>query len=299
MALGLRAVITRWVGLNIPRAPYQILTLVLASSLPLNLNAQVSSTTKVAASGVSQTKAPKVSTEKRFSGSINLDRTANFYKASDDGGQVANSLTIAPSFKISEKLSLSSVVILSQDDITKNSDWADTLISLTYKTLNLSDSWSLANRIGAIVPTSNKSKKSDLLTGAASTGVSLNYAGAQMSSVSSLSLRFNSHKFTVNNDFSPNVQRVVTARQQFSFQLNSLWSLETDYILRRGYTYRDFERDTFSSSIGLNYQTSKELSLSVGLGNEGSVLKANGKDSNLAFYNENDSTVSGGVTYAF
>lgn len=74
------------------------------------------------------------------------------------------------------------------------------------------------------------------------------------------------------------------------------FSISAQLMHRNSLSYQGTMRESFDHTEDLSYQASDNLSLSVGHSLSGSVFRPNGQDSNLAFVNENDSTVYGSLT---
>lgn len=73
------------------------------------------------------------------------------------------------------------------------------------------------------------------------------------------------------------------------------FSFSVSYLHRSRWTYQGNARDTFALSQEIGYSLTENFAVNVGHSNEGSMLKANGYESNLDVIDENNSSVYLGI----
>jgi hypothetical protein len=231
---------------------------------------------------------------------VSLSRSANLQSESSRDAERSMDLEILAATPLSEKWTGSLSAALTKQE----SGPKDTLISdLSAGFRNLfwqaSESWSLAALLTAIFPASRASVERDRLQGAGTAAVRASRKFSWIDVSYQLGWRQNVHEFEVNRDFSPNIQSVLSHRVLLGVPLFSQLSFSGDYIYRQARTYGGFDRQNFTFYSSLSWAATPNFQVFLGTTNEGPAFKANGSDSNLAFFTENTSSISGGITYVF
>lgn len=238
------------------------------------------------------------STNKGFHSTLQLSRSSNFYKEGTADNETSTDLLINPSYSLSEQLSIAAKSTLSHDETkAKDTTLSNTSISLKIKGPQISDNTQSNFVVGGLLPTNTENKKTERLQGGAILGTSVSNTLLNLTTTYALILQRNFHEYTVNADGRPNVQYSLKHDLTLEYAFSDLWSISADGIYKNGWTYKNFERHTFATEIDLNYNVNKQLSISVGLANEGNALKPNGTESNISVYDENTSKILASVTF--
>lgn len=210
------------------------------------------------------------------------------------------SLSIAPSYKLSDLLTLGGRVIINQDNFGQRETTAsDITLSLGIKGFDLGYGLTSTHSLGTIAPIKETTVEDDRLQGNISTTNGLAYTHDYFSLSYKLGLLRNFHEFTQNRAGSPNIEYRVSHIFELQVPITEKFSASAAGVYRVGYTYGGFERYGFIFDADLSYEIVKDFSVNIGTSNDGSALKSNGVDSNLSAFNENSSVVRGGISYVY
>lgn len=209
-------------------------------------------------------------------------------------------LDTLPSYNLTERLSLASRFVVGKefhDDarVTINNIPLH-LIHTKYRLFNTFD---IPNRISVSMPTNIDSRDIDTFQASVGVGTGLLWKGSHLAMTYNLNFVRNIHEYTIGNGGTPNVQTSLNNFLKLDLSLTKSLTLSGSGAFRKGRTYGGFERDSFTASVDASYAFTKRLGVTAGMGNEGGALRANGRDSNLAFYNENTSSFQAGLEYLF
>lgn len=97
------------------------------------------------------------------------------------------------------------------------------------------------------------------------------------------------HKFKTNNLGDGNTSYKATSGLKLSYQWNQIIGGIQGYLLNY-WNYENDQKNFFSLDTSVGFLT-KKYNIFIGLNNGGSTLKPNGHDSNIAFYDENQSEI--------
>ncbi len=264
-------------------------------------HAQSSSSASIPqAQGESSLKADetKSANKKSFHSTLQLSRSSNFYKSGSADSEVSTDLLIYPSYAFSEKLSLSAKAIITKEETQgKNTLLSNTKLGLKIAGPQITENTKSSFGIGGILPTNTQNRQTERLKGGASLSASISNISGNLNSAYTLIAQRNFHEFTVNADGAPNVEQTLAHDLTLEYAFNDSWSVSAEGIYKQGWTYKNFQRQTFSTGADLSFSFNKELSFSVGVANQGNAFKANGTESNISVYDQNTSTVSASLTF--
>lgn len=229
--------------------------------------------------------------------SLALTKSSNLYKEGSADREASTEFALAPSYQLTQDLSFKLATSVVQEDTgARNSSLSNTSLTLAAKGPSNKD---LASQfsLSGIAPTNEDDRKTQRLRGAVSIGANVSQSLKSVSLGYGLSIKRNFHEFTINSSGSPNIQYSLSHKLSLDADISSRWSVGLSGAYRQGWTYKDFQRSLYAFEAGLNYGFSKNWQASMGLSTEGNALKANGRDSNIKFYDENTSALQAGVTF--
>lgn len=209
-------------------------------------------------------------------------------------------LLIAPSYKISDTLTLGAKTILSKSNAgPRETTLSNSTLSLSIKGAQLTPELLSLHSVGMVAPTNKESQKSDRLQSSVSmsNGLRLQLAFAKIDY--RLGLSKNIHEFTQNAEGSPNVEYRLAQTLDVTVPVTEKISVTSNAVYRHGWTYRGFQRFAFEWHNDLNLDVTANLAVNVGISNDGAALKANGVDSNISVYSPNSSVTRAGLSYTY
>ncbi len=187
---------------------------------------------------------------------------------------------------------------------TTASDWGDIPVIFAFP----SSTWKWSARtvklsysLTGIVPVSKYSVIRDQLQTALSGRIGLSLMpsdGPGFGTSIGLSLGRNFHAYEEN--INGNNLNQYSSNQSIGINyVNGDWSFSVDFSNRTSVTYKNSVKSLFDINEEIGYSINDNISCSIGHTNAGSTLRANGTDSNINLYNENNSTVYGtlGLSY--
>ncbi len=207
---------------------------------------------------------------------------------------------LAPSYKLSENLTLSARAILSKSNNgPRDTTLANSTLSLGIRGIAVTPQITSLHSVSVVVPTNKEAQKNDRLITSAnvSNGLRLQTRFARLDY--RLGLTKNIHEFTINAVGSPNIEYRLAHAVDLTVPLIDRLSLSSAAVYRQGWTYRNFERYGFEWHNDINWDFTETLSMNVGISNDGSALKANGVDSNITAFNPNSSATRAGLSYTY
>lgn len=241
---------------------------------------------------------------KRTSISLRLDYSSNLYADTEPARERNFGFLAIPAFKISEFWSLSSRISVSKQVVgPENSELANIPAGLSYNRFKLFESIDIKNKISITTPTNQELREQDSYRGGVSLGTDFTYKTHSKilptSFTYGISLIRSIHEFEVNSSGSPNIQ--YTLRNDFIIDTGITENLSLSFsgVLRQARTYNDYQRESFISEIEMAYSVTPAWSVFAGTSNEGNTLKANGRESNITYYNENTSFLYMGMGYSY
>lgn len=248
--------------------------------------------------------------EKRtsFSASIDISRSTSLYDHQD--GSRSDSLdfrlTTGLAFPIGHSLAM---VVDYSNDLNDPENTAAGLIDPALKYSFKSSDWAWSApyiltfrpSISTILPITKRSTKRDQLQGSFSGGVAFGikpdgiYQDDGMWSVMiGLSAGRNFHAYEEN--INGTVLNKYSSNQSLDIGYSiSDFSFSVSYLHRSRWTYQGNIRESFVLSEEIGYSLSDNFSVNMGHSNEGSMIKANGYESNLDVIDEENSSVYMGI----
>ncbi|MGE0634245.1 MAG: hypothetical protein AB7O96_17655 [Pseudobdellovibrionaceae bacterium] len=273
-----------------------ILILILAVS---TAEAKMSASTSAVGQNKTNIAIPKKPEEKLFSSIISLSSSSNMYKEESPDRESSVDLLLLPSLKISQDASLTLKTIATQtakqDEKVSFSNTSLTLglAGPKWEHRNLSTGFSFAG----IAPTNTESREKDSFRGGASLGTKLVWAPAPVTLAYAIAGTRNFHEYTLSSEGSPNIQYSVTQSLNAELTLGQ-WGLSAEGLYRYSWTYRNFSRQSYASSFGISYAFNDSWSVSTGVENSlGPLFKANGRDTNIRVFDQNQSQINLGLTF--
>ncbi len=156
-----------------------------------------------------------------------------------------------------------------------------------FSSTDVSNSYSFS----AVVPLSKNSTKKDQLQTSlsASTGLGFDFKNSFSMSLG-LSLGQNFHSYS--EDINGSVLNKYASNQSLGFGYTwKDFDFSLSFANKTRVSYYNSVKSSFEIAEEVNYKINKIFKIAVGHTNSGSTLKSNGIDSNIDFYNENNSVI--------
>jgi hypothetical protein len=119
----------------------------------------------------------------------------------------------------------------------------------------------------------------------------------EFSLMTQLSLGKNFHEFNTNRVGSSNTEYLIIPTIALSYQITDKWSATVAASRSIGLTYStQSPKHSFALSQEVSWQVLDQLNINLSHSNGGVAYKENGIDTNISVFDENASTLSGGVT---
>jgi hypothetical protein len=240
-----------------------------------------------------------------FGISFLVEDNQNLYEEKDLEKSHSLDFSLTPKYNAESYTISLSISGAKQLNLGEESSLANTTLNAFSKLqpTSLGESYMGGFGITAVLPTNSEQIRTTRFQGALSLGASLLHSTFFLKlplTVSySLSGAKNFHEYDLNGEGGPLTE--FSLKNHFSFDLSFSekfsFGLSLDYI--NGLTYRKSPREKFAANIELAYQLAKSTSLSTGVATEGNAKKVNGDDSNISFFNENNSVIHTGLAFVF
>lgn len=186
----------------------------------------------------------------------------------------------------------------------ERNDFTDTTVAFQKLPTPVNSFLSLGYRLGVGLPSSKDSRvRQNLMM---STSASLSFLinssylpSKRMSLFLVSSAGKNIHEY--DTDINGNVNMSHSANQMIAlgYGITDRMAFSFNMTYRARWSYQNVMREAFDLSQELSYAVARSISLAVGHSNSGSILAANGQDSNVKLMNENSSIVYASGTYIF
>jgi hypothetical protein len=240
-------------------------------------------------------------------GTVGIDAsllTSSNFKPLESADHAAEaSLVVVPNVRLSRVARLSV-----RGAVTKNleneQEWKiqDTRVAIGRDPIALNPYLQLAPAVGGVAPTSEESRKGASLIagGYAQSLVSGDLAGIGLGRLEpSYRLRAtkNFHEMTTAFSGEANTSFSLEHRASLDLRLAPKLRIGAMFLYATGWTYAATPKSNFELDQSLTYEPSDALGISVGHNNAGTSFKDNGRDSNIAVFNENDSTLYVSLTF--
>ena len=252
----------------------------------------------------------KVKEEKstKFAASVDVSRSTNLYDHKDGSrfDSLDFRLTTALSFPIGHSLSM---VVDYANDLNDPENTAAGLVdpSLKYSFKSTDWAWSapyvltFRPSLSTVLPITDRSTKRDQLQGSLSGAIAFGIkpdgiynSDGVWSLIMSLSAGRNFH--TYEEDINGKVLNKYSSNQALDLGYSiGDFSFSVSYLHRSRWTYQGNIRESFVLGQEIGYSLTDNFSVNAGHSNEGSMIKANGYESNLDVVDENNSSVYLGI----
>lgn len=276
------------------------------SSTSMSASTQATApTSQSSASGVNLSKIPLSTVDtspqkaKAFSMVLGLERGSNLAAEGSALDKTTTTLLLNPKLNLSQSLSLSARTFVERQEngSANNTEASDTQISLALKGQKWGESLQPTYSMNGFAPTSDSNHKETRFQGAAGAGFKIAGSYTFADAFYSVSYRRNFHEYTVSASGTSNIRETVAQAAGLDIPLSQKWSISLAGGYRNAWTYQNSSRQSFSTDADINFEAVKDLTFNIGASNEGSALKANGKDSNISFYDDKSSVIRLGVSY--
>ncbi|MBI2522082.1 MAG: hypothetical protein HYV97_16815 [Bdellovibrio sp.] len=112
-------------------------------------------------------------------------------------------------------------------------------------------------------------------------------------------VRQNFHRYTVSAEGRSNTERSIRQRLTLGLSITDNFSFDFDGSYQRNYTYQGTATDSFALDESISYSFTPAFSCSLGHSNDGSVLAADGRTSNIEFSNMRTSMYYASADFTF
>lgn len=276
-----------------------LLTVLLSASASVS-HSQSSQTLSTSGTSTTQIQSQTDQGNKAFGITLGLEMSETVVKNESTPKENTLSIELVPSYQLTEYLKASAKFGLYKENFGQHQTKAKNgSLTLSLKGLKLSDSFSTAHNVAAIVPIAEETVERDRLKTGISISNGIKYVNDYVSVGYTILLGQNFHEYTQNADGKANVKNRLNQSVDITVPVVESISLSAEGIYRMGWTYGGFNRYSFGFDADINYDVTKNLSFNVGTSNEGPALKANGTDSNISLYDEDSSVFRLGVSYVY
>lgn len=252
----------------------------------------------------------------RFKLTMGLEYEQTLHEPGAYDQAAESSVIVSPSFELSENYTFSVLGILAKEHTSEDQRliFANTRLSVSRKALPVYEFISFAPVVSLIAPTNRFSVESDRFQGALRTGGNLNFdfKKTALPVTASLGLMYvrNFHEFTLNAKGSPNIRETLTPSLSLGLGFaegkgkegkgkGKVFELRFSSAFVSAWSYRGVVQNRFEMAQALAYRATEKINLYVGHSNAGRAFKANGRESNMALFDKNASTVQAGTEFNF
>jgi hypothetical protein len=240
-----------------------------------------------------------------FSLETTVETSSSLHAPDDPSFAAETDVTLAPALKLPGLASTLSGGFLVAQSMTQERELkvVKSSLSLRHDPLPLNPRLSFSPAVGMGLPLYSDSRTRESFLVSASVAPRLmfdfNRDHFPLTGFYELSAARRFHEYEVATTGESNLKYAVN--QRLLTNLAIYRGLYTEITLQRsqGFTYAGGSIPKFDFNEELGWSFDSGLVLGVGLNNAGSALAANGRDSNVAFFNSNASTVYGLMTYTF
>lgn len=243
----------------------------------------------------------KSQSQRSYSLSLSLNYLSNMYAENTYESEKSMRFQVIPAYQISEFFALSSLMsVEKQTNGPGNTILANTPVSLSYNRYRLAQVINVTNRVTAVLPTNKEVVKQDTFEGAISVGNEFSYSfkSVPLKSSYGISLGRNIHKYNRNFQGAPNIEYSLAHSVNLQLNISKDIDISTGFFYKQARTYHGYGQNSFYAMAALNYEYQKSLRMTVGTSNDGNAFKANGRDSNIQFFNERSSVLFVGMSYS-
>lgn len=244
---------------------------------------------------IEDVKAPEK--KKTFSAAAQVEASTNLRSADDYKGARAIDYTFVPMFNILDTFTAKAEIVYTHDlKQEKESDFKDTSLVLDYKAIDIvPERLVIVPAVVGLLPTNEETRKTTSLQYGVGIAQKLILTLDKLPLPARLtyasSARRNVQEFTSKNDGSSNGKYSFSNRLIAEIDLGKKFSFMSRGTVFSSQTYRESWRSRFELLGELGYEINETFSVALGHVNSDATLKSNMNDSNVAFYNENTSSV--------
>lgn len=269
----------------------------------------INSTTAKSVMSADQIAAEEDEKSTSFNASLDISRSTNLYDHQD--GTRFDSLDfraiLGAAFTNGQALT---TIIDYSNDLRDPENTASGLVDPVVRYAFASSQWgwsapyilTFRPSLSTVVPMTKRSKIRDELQGVLSGGISFGLipdgiykSDGVWSVIIGLTAGRNFHKFE--EDINGNVLNQYSSNQTLDVGYSIAdFSFSVSYLHRSRWTYQGNVRESYVLGQEIGYGLNDNFSVNVGHSNEGSMLKANGYESNLDVIDENNSSVYMGIS---
>jgi hypothetical protein len=239
----------------------------------------------------------------RYHITMGLQEGSNLYKEESTDRDMETQLELIPSAYLGRGFTLSADTIITRQEAgsgklgASNTDLSNTKIILTKEGPAINRDWGTAFLMGGTAPTNQENRDQESYQGGASLGAKLSGQIKYVAITYTISGTRNFHGYTLTADGDPNVQYVLGHKLTIDYEFIEKWTLSFIGAYKDGWTYKNFDHQSYTNEIDLGRQIGKYWTLSAGISNEGGAFKANGTESNIKVYDQNTTVVQAAVTF--
>ncbi len=240
----------------------------------------------------------------RFKGGVAAEYGTTMQPGDAYERSASMSLTFTPSFEFSKDYKLGVKTMLAKDLTSEEQRtvFDNTKLSLIKTAIPLSQVFSFRPAVAVIAPTSSDAKKSWFRGSVGAAGrllFDLQSIGVPFNGFYNLAYDRNIHDYTTSVDGTPNFRDVVTHVVVLEVPFAGNWTISATSVLVSAWTYRGTVRNFFELAQDLGYKIDDSFSVYIGHTNAGDAYKANGRTSNMAFFNDQASVLRLGASCDF
>lgn len=239
-----------------------------------------------------------------WSGFFLLSRSTSLYDYQDGSRKDGMDYMLRTNFTLNSNYHIRLQGGYSQDlKYPENNDLSDTSLSLRRNPIPLNSTFLFSYRLSAGLPTSKDSSVRQSLIASAGVGGGLLINpdklinGLELSLDASFGKNFHQYETALDGRVNTEYSSDQTVTINYSFR--SGFYLLTYFTNRNAWSYQNVSKNAFIATQDIGYQFNPTWIFSVGHTNSGSTLKPNGKDTNIALFNDKDSLVYASTIVVF
>lgn len=200
-------------------------------------------------------------------------------------------LTVAPAFLLNAKQQVrTSLALIQQHGAIQKSAISNLKITWSHSPLNISERVSWIPQAGGSLPTNEDDQRHNSFQGSVFIEPIIMVNWSRWALYWTPTAVKNIHGYTRNHNSVANISHSLSNALTLEWTRKSLsLGVTAGYIM--GWTYQDNLRDQFILDQSVTYAVDKQWTLILGHSNSGDMLKSNGRDRNVSFFDENSSTV--------
>lgn len=221
-------------------------------------------------------------------------------------GSLAHSQEYSASLniKMNSNYSLTGAIGYSQilEDAEGN-DFTNTTVNVSRAPFTINELLNMTLRTGLTLPTSKESYKRQGLRAGLTGGATLLVNPAKLwtglNLATGITFTKNIHEFEEAYDGAVNTEMSSSQFASISYGFKFPVSLDLSFVHINSWSYQGTMKDAFAFTQTVSYQAMEKLSIALGHTNSANTLKANGIDSNVSLYDENNSMVFLNASFSY